>query len=380
MKTLILGGDGYLGWPMALSCSRKYDDVVVVDNYQKRRLLSELGMAPLNATELLPERAELWRKLTGLGIEVAIGDLCDWDFTKKLFERVKPDVVVHFAEQPSAPFSMMNQSSALLTLRNNLEGTANIIHAIHATVPDAHIVKIGTMGEYGTPNIRIEEGWIDISHKGRSDRFLYPRQAGSLYHTTKIMDTDMLWLYCRIWGLRVTDLMQGPVYGIYTEETQEDPDLLPMFTYDYVFGTVLNRFLTQLVAGIPLTIYGKGKQKRGYINIRDTIRCVRFAIENPPAAGEMRIFNQFSEIFSVNSLAEKVLEAGEAIGLSGEVQNIPNPRFELEEHFYEVENSGLRDLGWTPCLLTDEVIKRLLLWIRDNKFDINNDHATVGNH
>jgi UDP-sulfoquinovose synthase len=210
------------------------------------------------------------------------------------------------------------------------------------------------MGVYGTPDIDIEEGWLEIEHKGRTDTFLYPRQAGSLYHTTKVMDTDLLWFYVRMWGLKATDLMQGPVYGLTTHENAEHPKLYPFFNYDELFGTVVNRFIVQAVAGYPLTVYGAGGQTRGYLNIMDTLACVRLALENPPAEPALRIFNQFTETFSVNDLAHKVRAAGKQLGLEVTVKNLPNPRKEAEEHYYNPVHTGLLDLGLEPHYLTEE--------------------------
>ncbi|MCP4370836.1 MAG: NAD-dependent epimerase/dehydratase family protein, partial [Deltaproteobacteria bacterium] len=334
MKILIAGGDGYLGWPTAMNLSAHGHDVLVADNYLRRNMALEEDTEPLYEVPNLIERSRIWSKKTGKIINVRIGDLTDWDFVSIIFKDFRPDAIVHYAEQPSAPYSMLSRNAAFLTLNNNLNVTANIIFATKEFCPDAHIVKLGTMGEYGTPNIDIEEGWINIKHKGRKDKFLYPRQAGSLYHTTKIMDTDLLWYYVRMWDLRVTDLMQGPVYGIFTDENQGEERLLPFFSYDELFGTVLNRFVVQAVVGYPLTVYGKGGQTRGYLNIKDTLNCVKLALDNSADKGELRIFNQLTETFSVNELAERILNAGQKIGLDVKIKSIENPRKEMEEHYY----------------------------------------------
>lgn len=360
MKVLILGGDGYLGWPTAMNLSKLGHEVAVVDNYLRRRMCQDLGIEPLIAVPNLHDRTEAWRALGNPDIPVFIGDLTDWDFVAEVFRAFTPDTIIHYAEQPSAPYSMKDRRSATLTLHNNLGVTANLIFAVREFAPDAHIVKLGTMGEYGTPNIDIEEGWITIDHNGRQQRFLYPRQAGSLYHTTKIMDTDLLWFYVRTWGLRVTDLMQGPVYGLATDETGDHEALQTFFNYDELFGTVLNRFVVQAVIGYPLTVYGKGNQTRGYLNIKDTMNCVRLCVENPAAAGELRIFNQFVETFSVNDLAEKVRRVAGTLGLDVRVDSLPNPRTEAEDHYYNPKHTGLLELGLEPHPLTDEVLEGLL--------------------
>ncbi|MCK4604712.1 MAG: NAD-dependent epimerase/dehydratase family protein [Deltaproteobacteria bacterium] len=359
MKILILGGDGYLGWPTAMAFARKGHDVWVVDNYFRRGLCRDLDVEPLFPIPNLLERVRLWKEISGKDIKVRIGDCCDYSFLSEVFQECQPDVVIHYAEQPSAPYSMLNHKAASLTLTNNLQSTLNIIWAVREHSSNCHIIKLGTMGEYGTPNIDIEEGWIEIDHKGRKERFLFPRQAGSLYHTTKIQDTDLLWFYVRTWGLRVTDLMQGPVYGLSTDETALDERLSTIFNYDELFGTVLNRFVVQAVTGYPLTVYGKGGQTRGYLNIRDTLACVELALLEPAEAGEFRVFNQVTETFSVNELAAKVAKIGKERGHNVEIKSIENPRVELEEHYYNPTYTGLKDLGLTPHYLTDEVLHEM---------------------
>jgi UDP-sulfoquinovose synthase len=360
MRVLILGGDGYLGWPTAMHLSAMGHNVTVVDNYLRRDLMRNENVDPLYPVLDLNGRISVWKEVTGRKIELHIGDLNQWSFVSHVFKKTKPDTVIHYAEQPSAPYSMLRRESATLTIKNNLGVTANVIFAVREFCPDAHIIKLGTMGEYGTPNIDIEEGWINIKHKGRKEKFLYPRQAGSLYHTTKIMDTDLLWYYVRTWGLRVTDLMQGPVYGVDTDESESDERLSTIFSYDELFGTVLNRFITQAVANYPLTVYGKGEQTRGYLNIKDALNCVRLSLENPAEQGELKIFNQFTETFTVNELAVKVQSAAKLIGLNVEINNIENPRDELEDHYYKPQHTGLLDLGLDPIFLTDDVLVKML--------------------
>jgi UDP-sulfoquinovose synthase len=373
MKILVLGGDGYLGWPTAMHLSAEEHEVAVVDNYLRRNICAEQNVKSLYDVAKLEERVEIWRKKTGKVIRVFEGDLNNWDFVAATFGSFLPDAVVHYAEQPSAPYSMLNRLTASLTLHNNLGVTFNTIQAVREFVPDAHIVKLGTMGEYGTPNIDIEEGWLDIQHKGRSDKFLFPRQAGSLYHTTKIQDTDLLWFYVRVWGLRVTDLMQGPVYGLNTNENEGDSSLFSFFNYDEIFGTVLNRFIVQAVAGYPLTVYGKGGQTRGYLNLKDTLNCVRLSLENPAESGELRVFNQFTETFTVNQLAELVRACGERNGVNVSIENKANPRKELEEHYYNPAHTGLLELGLEPNYLTPEVLDQMFSFVSLFKDAIDSD-------
>ncbi len=373
MRILILGGDGYLGWPTAMNLTANGHEVAVVDNYLRRQLCREENVEALFDVPNLHKRAELWEAVSGYKIPVFIGDLNQWDFVEEVFKKFVPEGIVHYAEQPSAPYSMLDRRAAMLTVQNNLSVTANLIFAVRQFCRNAQIVKIGTMGEYGTPNIDIEEGWIDIEHKGKKHKFLYPRQAGSLYHTTKVMDTDLLWFYVRMWGIRVTDLMQGPVYGLITDENKENEQLFPFFNYDELFGTVLNRFVVQAVAGYPLTVYGKGGQTRGYLNIKDTLNCVRLSLEKPAKPGELRIFNQFVETFSVNELAERVQRAGKQFGLSVEIKPIENPRKEAEEHYYNPVHTGLLELGLKPHYLTDDVLAKMLEIVIRHKERINKD-------
>ncbi|MGD9349967.1 MAG: NAD-dependent epimerase/dehydratase family protein [Desulfobacterales bacterium] len=360
MRVLILGGDGYLGWPTAMHLSAHGHAVAVADNYLRRQLCREEKVDFLYTVPDLNESAVLWNSVSGHKIAVHIGDLNAWDFMAQVFEKFEPEAIVHYAEQPAAPYSMLNRRAATLTLQNNLTVTANVIFAVRQFCPHAHIVKLGTMGEYGTPDIDIEEGWLEVEHKGRRHTFLYPRQAGSLYHTTKIMDTDLLWFYVRTWGLRATDLMQGPVYGIFTAETGQNERLLPFFNYDEIFGTVLNRFVVQAVAGHPLTVYGKGGQTRGFLNIKDTLNCVRLSLEKPADRGELRIFNQFTETFSVNDLAVKVKEAGNKIGINVDIQHVENPRLEAEAHYYNPCHTGLLELGLSPHYLSEDVLIEMM--------------------
>uniref|UniRef100_A0A7C3WU98 NAD-dependent epimerase/dehydratase family protein n=1 Tax=Desulfobacca acetoxidans TaxID=60893 RepID=A0A7C3WU98_9BACT len=364
MRILILGGDGYLGWPTAMYLSQKGHEVAVVDNYFRRRACTELNCEPLLPVPNLHRRAELWRALTGYDIRVEIGDVCHYPFLLRVFQDFAPDGVVHYAEQPSAPYSMLNREAAAFTLSNNLLSTLNLIHAVAETNPDCHLVKLGTMGVYGTPNIDIEEGYLEVEYKGRRHKFLYPKAPGSLYHLTKAQDGDMLYFYSRVWDLRVTDLHQGPVYGLEINGSLSDDRLAPIFNYDDIFGTVLNRFVVQAVAGFPLTVYGRGGQTRGYLNIKDTLACVELAFLNPPERGQYRVFNQFVETFTVVDLAEKTREAARELGLKVQIHHLPNPRREAEEHYYNPSHTGLLSLGLKPHFLTPEVLVGMLALVQ----------------
>lgn len=360
MRILILGGDGYLGWPTGMAFSAKGHEVWVVDNYLRRNIARETSSEALIPCPNLNDRAEIWKAISGHSLQVEIADCADYRTLNRIVNEIQPEVIIHYAEQPSAPYSMMSYDAAQMTLSNNLNVTFNVIWSVLEHVSDCHIIKLGTMGEYGTPNIDIEEGWIDIEHKGRKETFLYPRQAGSLYHTTKVLDTDLLWFYVRTYDLRVTDLMQGPVYGLSTDESDQDHRLLPNFHYDDIFGTVVNRFLVQAVAGVPLTVYGQGGQTRGYLNLRDTLQCVELAMNNPVEKGKLRILNQFTEQFTVLELAERVQQAGNKMNLDVQIKSIENPRKEAEEHYYNAQHSGLLELGLEPHYMTVEVLQNML--------------------
>jgi UDP-sulfoquinovose synthase len=364
MKILILGGDGYLGWPTAMHFSARGHDVTVFDNFAKRKWEMELGVEPLEPLPPLHRRVDLWRKVTGKTIRLVVGDLCNDRATFKLLEEAQPDAIVHYAEQPSAPYSMYSRSTAVQTQVNNVVGTLNLLFGMRRHCPKAHLVKLGTMGEYGTPNIDIEEGYITINHNGRTDTLPFPKQPGSFYHLSKVHDSHNIAFTCRIWGLGATDLNQGVVYGVDTDETALAPDLHTSFHYDAVFGTVLNRFLVQAAVGAPLTVYGKGGQTRGFLNVRDTVRCIELAALNPAKPGEFRVFNQFTEQFSVNELAQRVRQAAARAGVEASIDHVRNPRIELEEHYYNAKHSKLQDLGLEPHLLTDAELDRSFAMVR----------------
>jgi UDP-sulfoquinovose synthase len=375
MRILILGGDGYLGWPTAMRFANRGHDVHVVDNYLRRRAHTEAGtdsLIPILAG--LPERVAAWKEHGGRDIGVTLGDLMDWDIVEQVFRSFTPDAIVHYGEMPSAPYSMKDREHAVFTQTNNVVGTLNVLFAMERFAPDSHLVKLGTMGEYGTPNIDIEEGYIEIQHNGRSETLPFPKLPGSLYHLSKVHDSHNIHFACRIWGLRATDLNQGVVYGIETDEAALDPRFATRFDYDDVFGTALNRFCVQAVIGHPLTVYGRGGQTRGYLNIVDTLQCVELAVENPAGAGEFRVFNQFTEQFSITELAEQVRRAGAEYGIEVQVTAIENPRVESEEHYYNAKHTKLLDLGLQPHLLSDTLIESMFATIERHKDRVIRDH------
>ena len=360
MRICVLGGDGYCGWATALYLSKKGHEVSIADNYLRRQWDFELGVQTLTPIQPLTERLRVWQELTGKSIELFVGDVTDYDFLSTLFQDFRPEAIVHFAEQRAAPYSMIDRKHAVFTQVNNVVGTLNVLFAIKEFQPECHLIKLGTMGEYGTPNIDIEEGYIRVEHNGRADVLPFPKQPGSFYHLSKVHDSHNMMFACKIWGLRATDLNQGVVYGTVTDETSLDDALINRLDYDDVFGTVLNRFCVQAATGHPLTVYGKGGQTRGFLDIRDTVRCIELACLNPAKSGECRVFNQFTEQFSVLDLARMVQAAGQKIGLHVEIDHLAAPRVEAEQHYYNAKHSRLIDLGLQPHFLSDSLLDSLM--------------------
>jgi len=360
MKVLVIGGDGYCGWATALYLSNRGYEVAILDSLVRRHWDLELCIDTLTPIAPIQQRLQRWKDLTGKSIDLFIGDINNYEFLKKTLHQFEPEAVVHFGEQRSAPFSMIDREHAVLTQVNNVVGTLNLLYLLHESFPDCHLVKLGTMGEYGTPNIDIEEGYITIEHNGRKDTLPYPKQPGSFYHLSKVHDSHNIHFACKIWGLRATDLNQFVFDAVLTEETGMDELLINRLDYDGVFGTALNRFCIQAAVGHPLTVYGKGGQTRAFLDIRDTVRCVELAIANPAQPGEFRVFNQFTEMFSVGDLALMVKKAGNAMGLDIEINHLENPRVEKEEHYFNAKNTNLLDLGLQPHYLSDSLLDSLL--------------------
>lgn len=370
MRVLILGGDGYLGWPTATYLSARGHEVAVVDNMARRGYDNELGLESLIPIATLQERVAIWEAVSGKRIVAYVGDICDYTFFEPVVKNFLPEAIIHYGEQRAAPYSMIDRRHAVYTQTNNVVGNLNVLYAMADHVPDCHLIKLGTMGEYGTPNIDIEEGYITITHKGRTDTLPYPKQPGSFYHLSKVHDSHNIMFCCRIWGIRATDLNQGVVYGVDTEEIKQDERLRTRFDYDGVFGTVLNRFIVQAVAGVPLTVYGQGGQTRGFLDIRDTLACVELAMLNPAQRGEFRVFNQFTEQFSVLDLAKAVQETGRELGLEVMIEHLPNPRVEKEDHYYNAVNTNLLSLGLQPHYLNDTLIESVIDVVQRYKANI----------
>ena len=360
MKIAVLGGDGYCGWATALHLSQKGHAVAIIDSFLRRQWDLELGVQTLTPIRPLTDRLRAWLRLTGKAIEPFIGDVTDYDFLASMIRAFQPEAIVHFAEQRSAPYSMIDRKHAVFTQVNNIVATLNVLFAIRELQTDCHLIKLGTMGEYGTPNIDIEEGYITIEHHGRKDVLPFPKQPGSIFHLSKVHGTHNIMFACKIWGTRATELNQAFIYGAMTDEIARDEALVNRFDYDDIFGTALNRFCVQAAIGQPLTVYGTGGQMRGFLDIRDTVRCVEIACLNPAERGECQIHNQFTEQFSVLELAQMVEAEGKKLGMNVEIDHIPDPRIEAEKHYYNAKHSKLNELGIEPHLLSNSLLDSLL--------------------
>ena len=374
MKVLILGADGYLGWPTTMHFANEGHEVYAIDNLSKRKIESEHGVEPLNTIKPFNERIKSWNLNQKNKINYLVLDLLNYKVLCEILEEFTPEVIIHYAEQPSAPYSMASREKAVFTQHNNVIGNLNLLFAMKKLCPNAHLIKLGTLGEYGTPNIDIEEGWLNIEHNGRKDRVLYPKKPGSFYHLSKVHDSANIEFTCRIWGLRCTDLNQGFVYGISTKEIDLDyENLATSFHYDSIFGTVLNRFISQIACNIDMSVYGNGTQKRGYLNLIDTINCVKIATNNPPKEGEFRVFNQFTEFSSLNEMANKIKIFAEKNEIKTGIKHIKNPRIEEEDHYYNPKNTSLISLGLKPIIFDDEQISKIYKIVKKNINRINTD-------
>ncbi|HYK94055.1 MAG TPA: UDP-sulfoquinovose synthase [Thermoplasmata archaeon] len=358
MKVLVAGIDGYSGWPLALHLLARGHEVVGVDNFVTRRRVREVGSWSATPIPPFPRRQAAVKELLGKDLAFHRGDMASWPFVRDLLKAEQPDAIVHLAEQRSAPYSMIDVHHAVRTQTENLAGTLHLLYAMREHAPKAHLVKMGTMGEYGTPNLDIAEGFFEVEYRGRTDRVPYPRQAGSWYHWSKVHDSGNVMFATRIWGLRSTDVMQGVLYGTRTPEITNDR-LLTRFDFDEVWGTALNRFVVQAILGLPITPYGKGEQKRGFIALEDSMQSLRLAIEHPPSAGEYRVFNQFDAAYSVNELAERVRRVAERRGLHPVVEHPPDPRVEAETHYYNPVHEHLPRLGYVRQRELDAVIEEI---------------------
>jgi UDP-sulfoquinovose synthase len=360
MRLLILGIDGYIGWPLALKHLALGNQVCGVDNFSRRKTVDEMGSWSAIPVLSMEERLKRLPKEYEGKISFYEGDLVDSEFTNDVIRKFQPDAVVHLAEQPSAPYSMIDQKHMIYTQNNNVIGTLNVIWAMKEYAPKAHLVKLGTMGEYGYGNdLEIAEGFFDIEFRGKKARVPYPRMAGSWYHWSKVHDSNNVMFACKLWNLRSTDIMQGIVYGTRIKEISNE-NLHTRFDFDEAFGTVINRYCAEAVIGYPLTVYGKGGQTRGFLALEDSIQCITLLLDNPPEIGEYRVVNQFDEQYMVRELAERVKRIGDKKGLNVNIRKVENPRMEKEEHYYKADHDHLRNLGFRATRHIDDEIDIML--------------------
>lgn len=362
MRVFIAGIDGYLGWALTQHLTARGHTVAGLDAMLRREWVSEVGSHSAIPIASVEERLAAFEQRYSKKLDFRRGDLLDYPFLKGFLAEFQPDAIVHLGEMPSAPYSMIDQQHAVFTQHNNVIGSLNVLWAMHEVCPEAHLVKLGTMGEYGTPNIDIPEGFFEVEYRGRKDTLPFPRQAGSYYHWSKVHDSNNTMFACRIWGLRSTDVMQGVVFGTRIEAQADETALNTRLDFDQCFGTAINRFCCQAVIGHPLTVFGIGKQKRGFLPLRDSMQCLTIAIENPPERGEYRVFNQFEETYNILELAEIVKREGDAIGLNVEINLYENPRTEAAEHYYQPDRQKLLDLGYVP---THDVAAEVRLMLQD---------------
>ena len=376
MRVFIAGIDGYLGWPLAVYLSARGHHVAGADLLLRREWVAEVGGISALPIASREQRMAALKEVAGVDLDFRVGDLTDYDFVKDYFAEFQPEAVVHLGQMPSAPYSMMDRAHCVWTQQNNIVNNLNLLWAIKEAAPDAHLIKLGTMGEYGTPAIDIPEGFFDVEFRGRKDRLPFPRQAGSWYHQSKVHDSHNTHFASKIWGIRATDIMQGVVFGTRIEAIGADPRLGTRLDFDQCFGTAINRFCCQAVIGHPLTLYGLGGQKRGFLPLADSMQCLGLAIENPPGAGEYRVFNQFENAYSISELACLVQEVAASIDIAVEIRRYDNPRAEMEEHYYNPDRQHLIDLGYQPTRDMRSVLKAMLLELLANKDRIE-AHADV---
>lgn len=364
MKVFIAGIDGYLGWTLAQYLTARGHEVAGADKMLRREWVAEMNSQSAMPIYSREERLAAFKEHYGKDLDFRVGDFLDYDFVKGFFEEFQPEAIVHLGQMPSAPYSMIDRDHTVFTQHNNVIGNLNILWAMKEVVPDAHLLKLGTMGEYGTPNVDIPEGFFEIEYRGRKDRLPFPRQAASFYHWSKVHDSNNTMYACKIWGLRATDVMQGVVFGTRIDEMGEDPDprLRTRLDFDEGFGTAINRFVSQAIIGHPLTLFGAGHQRRGFLPLRDSMQCMALTIENPPEKGEYRVFNQFEETYNIYELADMVQEVGAEIGLDVEIFEYENPRNEAAEHYYNPDRQHLLDIGYEP---THDVKAEMRIMFKD---------------
>lgn len=361
MKVLILGMDGYIGWALAQHQLSIGNEVCGIDNFSRRSHVAEMGSTsalPISHMEL---RLDNLQRLYHSKISFFEADLLDKNFTNYILKKFSPDSIVHLAEQPAAPYSMIDQEHAVYTHQNNVIGTLNLLYAMKNFAPKAHLIKLGTMGEYGyDPGLDIPEGFFEIEYRGKKAKIPYPKMAGSWYHWTKVHDSNNIMFASKIWGLKSTDIMQGIVYGTRLKNIPENIYQHTRFDFDESFGTVINRYCAQAVIGHKLTPYGKGMQTRGFLALEDSIQCISLLMEKPPVDENYRVVNQFDEQYNVTELAQKVKRIGDKKDLDVQIEPIENPRLEKEVHYYNADHNKLKELGFKPTRHIDQEIGIML--------------------
>ncbi|MEM9950916.1 MAG: NAD-dependent epimerase/dehydratase family protein [Chloroflexota bacterium] len=367
MKVFIAGIDGYLGWALAQYMTAQGHEVAGADQLMRRDWVAEVGSTSAIPIASHEDRLQAFEDHFDKKLDFRVGDLTDFNFVKTFFEDFRPDAIVHLAQMPSAPYSMMDVQHAVWTHTNNVTNNLNILYAMKEVVPDAHLVKLGTMGEYGQPNVDIPEGFFEVEYRGRKDKLWFPRSAGSWYHQTKVHDSHNTWFATKIWGMRATDIMQGVVFGTQFPSLGDDQRLKTRLDFDQAFGTAINRFCAQAVIGHPLTLYGAGTMKRAFLPLRDSMRCLTLAVENPAEAGEFRVFNQFAESYSIRDLAHMVQEVGAELDLAVEIKHYNNPRVEKEQHYYNPIREGLDAIGYQPSMDVKSEMKLMMQDLLEHK-------------
>ena len=358
-KVMVLGGDGFCGWATSLYLSEQGYQVSIVDNLSRRRISDELGADSLTPISSIETRLTTWKDISGQEMKFFLVDIAkDYLAFKTLIEKEQPDVIIHFAEQRSAPYSMKNSDTNRYTVSNNLNATNNVLNAIIETGLDIHLVHLGTMGVYGygAQGDLIPEGYLKITTpSGNQREILHPADPGSIYHMTKCQDQLFFYYYNKNFKTRITDLHQGIVWGTNTKQTLRHDDLINRFDYDSDYGTVLNRFVVQAACGIPLTVYGEGGQKRAFIHITDMVQCLELAILNPPAKGErVKIFNQMTETARVIDIAQKIQEI-----FGCEISYLNNPRNEAVVNELDTVPTGFLDLSLNPVKISDGLLSEI---------------------
>jgi len=364
MRMFIAGMDGYLGWSLAQHLARRGHQVAGADALMRRSWVEGMGSVSAIPIAGIEDRLEALREQTGQALPFWQGDLREYDLVERIFREYEPEAVIHLGECPSAPYSMIDRDRTMFVQMNNLTTTFNLLFAIRDLAPGAHLLKLGTMGEYGTPNVDIPEGFFEVEFRGRKDWVPFPRQAPSWYHWSKVHGSNNIMFASKIWGLRATDVMQGVVFGTRIESMGDDPRLRTRLDFDQAFGTAINRFACQAVMEHPLTPYGAGGQVRGFLPLRDSMQCLTLALENPPQPGEYRVFNQFEEVYKIRDLAGIVSDAARDVGLHGAVTPVENPRALVEryDHHYAPDHSRLSELGYRP---THDVAKEVRIMLED---------------